>query len=215
MERKIDRLDKYLKMKGLSDNKVTVTAGLSVGTLGKSRNEGRDLSDSTIEKVLKSYSDLSKVWLLTGEGEMIKSGNETGQGKRYEGHVIRYYDVEATAGNIEMVEEPSAIYKAMMISGFEDCEVALNVWGDSMYPELKSGQIVALKEWRESYIEYGHTYLVVTKNNHRMIKRLRRAADAEEVTCESANSLYDTFQIKRADILKLFLVKGHIERSVI
>ena len=114
-----------------------------------------------------------------------------------------------------MVEEPSAIYKAMMIPGFEDCEVALNVGGDSMYPELKSGQIVALKEWRESYIEYGHTYLVVTKHNHRMIKRLRRAADAEEVTCESANSLYDTFQIKRADILKLFLVKGHIERSVI
>ena len=84
-----------------------------------------------------------------------------------------------------------------------------------MYPELKSGQIVDLNEWRECYIEYGHTYLLVTKNNHRMIKRLRRAADAEEVTCESANSLYDTFQIKRADILKLFLVKGHIERSVI
>lgn len=71
MNRKIDRLDKYLRYKSLSDNKVTVALSLSVGVLGKSRKDGRDLSDKITEKVLNFYTDLNRVWLLTGEGEML------------------------------------------------------------------------------------------------------------------------------------------------
>ena len=71
--RKIERFDKYMKYKGLNDNKVTVQLGLTVGVLGKSRKEGRDLSNKVIEQILNFYTDLNRVWLMTGEGEMIKS----------------------------------------------------------------------------------------------------------------------------------------------
>lgn len=71
--RKIDRFDKYMKSKGLNDNKVTVQLGLSVGTLGKSRKENRDLSEKNIEKILNFYTDISKIWLLTGDGDMLKN----------------------------------------------------------------------------------------------------------------------------------------------
>lgn len=71
MERKIDRFDKYMIVKGLNDNKVTLKLSLSIGTLGKSRKEGRDLSDRVIEQILNNYTDLNKVWLMTGEGEML------------------------------------------------------------------------------------------------------------------------------------------------
>ena len=67
--KKIDRFDKYMKYKGLNDNKVTIQLALSVGTLGKSRKSDRDLSDKVIEKILNFYTDLNRVWLLTGEGE--------------------------------------------------------------------------------------------------------------------------------------------------
>lgn len=75
--RKIDRFDKYMKHNDLNDNKVTVALNLSVGTLGKSRKEGRDLSDKVVEKILNFYADLNRVWLLTGEGEMVKLDSET------------------------------------------------------------------------------------------------------------------------------------------
>lgn len=71
MERKIDRLDKYLKFKGLNDNKISVQLGLSVGILGKSRKPGKDLSAKTIERILRNFNDLNPTWLLTGEGEML------------------------------------------------------------------------------------------------------------------------------------------------
>lgn len=70
--RRIERFDKYMEYKELNDNKVTKQLSLSVGTLGKSRNLGRDLSDKVIEQILNFYTDLNRVWLLTGEGEMIK-----------------------------------------------------------------------------------------------------------------------------------------------
>ena len=77
MERKIDRFDKYMKVKGLNDNKVTIQLSLSVGLIGKSRSKGRDLSDSVVEKILNYYADLNKNWLLIGEGNMLNDTNIT------------------------------------------------------------------------------------------------------------------------------------------
>lgn len=71
--RKIDRFDKYMEVNGLNDSKVTNDLGISMGTIGKSRKQNRDLSDNTIEKILNYYRDLNRVWLLTGEGEMLNS----------------------------------------------------------------------------------------------------------------------------------------------
>lgn len=75
--RKIDRFDKYMIYKGLNDNKVTTDLNLSIGVIGKSRKDGRDLSDKSIEQILKFYTDLNKVWLLTGEGQMLNIDNIT------------------------------------------------------------------------------------------------------------------------------------------
>lgn len=73
MERAIDRFDFYMKSAGLNDNKVTVQLDLTVGLIGKSRKEGRDLSRPVIMKILDYYTDLNSQWLLTGEGPMLKS----------------------------------------------------------------------------------------------------------------------------------------------
>lgn len=69
--RVIERFDLYMKEKGLNDNRATVQLGLSVGSIGKSRKEGRDLSKKTVAKILDYYNDLDETWLLTGNGEML------------------------------------------------------------------------------------------------------------------------------------------------
>lgn len=71
--RRIERLDKYLSFKGISEYRATIDAGLSKGTIGKSREISRDLSNKVVEKLVEVYSDLNKVWLLTGEGEMLRN----------------------------------------------------------------------------------------------------------------------------------------------
>lgn len=209
----IDRLDKYMKLKSLNDNQVTVSCNLAVGLLGKARRGDSDIGKKSIDKILSFYQDLNKTWLLTGEGDMIKQSSQADVSRRR----IRYWvDVDATAGGVTLFDDMDEnSYIDMAIPEFGDCTDAVNLYGDSMLPLFKSGQIIILKEWRESFIDYGNVYLVITKNGNRMVKYLRRGSDAQHVLCVSENRDFDPFEIDRSDILRLFIVKGSISKNTL
>lgn len=76
MERRIDRLEKYMIIKKLNDNQVTKDCGLSVGLLNQAKRGKSDLGSKAIDKILSKYQDLSRVWLLTGEGPMLTSSSD-------------------------------------------------------------------------------------------------------------------------------------------
>ena len=69
----IDRLDEFMQLKHLNDYRLSAELGLSNGVLNKSRKEGRDLSKRVVELIEKNYPDLNIDWLVTGQGEMLKS----------------------------------------------------------------------------------------------------------------------------------------------
>ena len=73
--RKIDRFLQYLEYKGITENKATVDCDLSKGLLGQAKSGKSDLGNKTIEKVLSFYQDLSRVWLLTGAGNMLNDSS--------------------------------------------------------------------------------------------------------------------------------------------
>ena len=77
----IDRFDEYMTFKHLNDNRATKDLGFSIGMIGKSRNEGRDLSKKAIQRILAVYNDLDEKWLKTGEGEMICEPRNSRLGK--------------------------------------------------------------------------------------------------------------------------------------
>ena len=67
----IQRLDKYMEYASLNDNKVTVQCGLTVGLINSARKRNKSLSGDNIGKILYVYQELNARWLLTGEGEML------------------------------------------------------------------------------------------------------------------------------------------------
>ena len=74
--RKIERFLQYLEYKGITENKATVDCDLSKGLLGQAKSGKSDLGNKTIEKVLSFYQDLSRVWLLTGTGNMLNDSSQ-------------------------------------------------------------------------------------------------------------------------------------------
>lgn len=65
-----ERLIKFIKFRNLSIKKFEETAGLSNGYINNIKSQPRE---SMVEKILLSFPDLNRVWLLTGEGEMLNS----------------------------------------------------------------------------------------------------------------------------------------------
>ena len=81
--RVIDNLIQYMNYKHLNDNEVTSQCGLAIGVIGKAKAGRNDIGKKTIEKILATYPDLSRTWLLTGEGSMLLgdvSGNNNAIG---------------------------------------------------------------------------------------------------------------------------------------
>ncbi|MBO4596547.1 MAG: hypothetical protein J5676_01520 [Bacteroidaceae bacterium] len=60
-----------MSYKNLNDNQVTIQCNLSNGLIGAAKKGRSDLGRKAISKILATYPDINKVWLLTGEGNMI------------------------------------------------------------------------------------------------------------------------------------------------
>ncbi len=71
MKERMQRLDKYIRYKGLSDYRITKACGISQGLLSKARKGETDLGSETVLKIVKFYTDLNFMWVMTGEGEML------------------------------------------------------------------------------------------------------------------------------------------------
>lgn len=210
------RIIKFIKYKGIGKTKFERAVGLSNGYLNQLRHAP---SYEKIQMIIGTFPDLNEVWLLTGEGEMLKSEAQQSASlpARTEKSRIRYWvDVDATAGGLTMFgDNPMSKCIEMSIPEFGDCTDAVNLYGDSMFPLFKSGQIIILKEWVESFIDFGNVYLVITKSGNRMVKYLRKGSDAAHVTCVSENPAFDPFEILIDDILKLYIVKGSISKNTL
>ena len=215
MKERIERFSRYMEYKGLNDNQVTIQCGLGVGVIGGSKKGKSDLGQKTIEKILEKYQDLNRVWLLTGEGAMLNQ-TDNSPSVSGEGNIRYWEDVSATGGGLDFLENPDE-HSIMRFSAptFHDCTDAVNIYGDSMYPIYKNGEIIVLKEWRESFIDDGYCYLIITRNGNRMVKYLRRSEDESKVLCMSENPKYDPFEILKEDILRLYIVKGSLRKDTL
>lgn len=211
-----DRILQFCNAVGVRPGRFERECGLSNGYLSKLRNEP---SRDKIGVIASTYPNLNIDWLLTGEGSMLKEssaveGEKVRQASR---RPIRYWtDVDATGGGVQLFDDTlTKEYIDISIPEFRDCTDAVNIYGDSMAPLYKSGQIIILKEWTENFIDFGNVYLVITRNGNRMVKYLKKAQDDAHVLCVSENPEFDPFEIEKASILKLFIVKGSISKNVL
>ena len=64
------RIIEFIKYKGIGQTKFEKAVGLSNGYLNQLRHAP---SYEKIQMIIGAFPDLNEVWLLTGEGEMLKS----------------------------------------------------------------------------------------------------------------------------------------------
>lgn len=217
------RIRGILKEKDVSQTDFSKMLGIELTTVNAwlKENNPRQVPIKHLIKITEIWPEISFDYLRYGNSETNHSlvnepNQEMYQSNEEHNGKIRYYDIEGSAGKIEMFDPGNGTsFKDIVIPGFGDCDIALNVWGDSMEPVLCNGCIAICKEASKQIIEYGYMYFIVTSHNNRMFKYIKKSSDPGKVTCASANNFYDPFDINIDDILKLYIVKGHIERNAV
>ena len=146
------------------------------------REEDNKPSYDIIHDISMKFPALNMNWLLTGRGDMFLSKNalQVSESTSFlEADMKNYiplYDLAATAGSsIKFWESEENILDLIPRKfGMRDCDIALHIYGDSMYPIYRAGDVVLLKEiWKRDLINYGQVYVIITEE-HRFVKYVMR-----------------------------------------
>lgn len=68
----LERLKEYIDYKRISIAAFEKSVGMSNASFGKSLKNGGAIGTDKLENILITYSDINPIWLLTGEGSMLK-----------------------------------------------------------------------------------------------------------------------------------------------
>nr|DAY23987.1 MAG TPA: putative transcriptional regulator [Caudoviricetes sp.] len=216
-----DRISKYIDFKGISVYKLEVDAGFSNGYWRKTKS----ISANAVENILRVYSDLDPVWVITGVGDMLKQpSTQEASGdiiplshpktpdKIYPMSEFNLYDIDVSAGLSRLFSEDGDRNKAYLgkisIPNMPKCDGAVKVIGDSMYPLLKSGDIIAYKEVHSiESVQYGEIYILQIENDSDVsvvVKYVKKSSEGNDyLNLVSYNKEHDPKDVRKESITAL------------
>lgn len=184
--------------------------------------------------LLDRLSEVDYNWLLTGKGNPARQhqyvDSPLAQGeleilhspRSAEAHGDRsviLYDVSAAANLKSILDEGAQVELGRIeIPNIPRCDGAIYVSGDSMYPILKSGDIVGFKFINSlDEIIYGEMYIVsfgLGSDNYLTVKYLNKSEEKGCIKLVSYNPRHDPMDLPASAINSLGIVKFSIRKNM-
>lgn len=178
-------------------------------------NGERVWSVADVHKICDTFK-VRKGWLVDGEEPKYRLPDEVLENlparKSYDKNVgIPYYNVDFEMGFDSMVNDQTVNPEYMIdFSPYNQADCWCNASGESMYPTILSGDIIALKEVKDFHtLISGDIYAIVTTNELRTIKRVRD--NGETITLIPDNKEFPEQTISKNIILKVYRVLGSVK----
>lgn len=212
-----ERLERFISAKQISKREFERRISVSNGYINGLKYTPKP---NVLEKIILQFPELSRGWLLTGEGDMLNE--PLGDVNAADGFPL--YNIEASANLVSLFDgngDVKNVVGRLLIPNAPKCDGAIYVRGDSMEPLLKSGDIIAYKSLPCEYssILYGEMYIVdfeVGGEDFVAVKFLHRSDKGEEwVKLTSYNDFYEPKDIHLSCVRSLALVKFSIRMNTI
>lgn len=177
------------------------------------KGKTKGISESIANKITSVFPEVSKIWLLTGEGNMLKNETvittEIPEDSTSE-NIIPLLPVEAIAGGLQYWSRGVELADCRkVISPIPGADFAIQVSGDSMEPEIHNGTFVYIKKINErSFIPWGNTMVVDTENGVVVKKLYPVDSDTNVILAKSVNPDYPPFKIPTDSIYGIYRVLG-------
>ena len=218
-----DRLLKYIAHTGLATSRFESLCGLSNGYV---RNLKSQIGEDKLSDILNAFPELSKIWLLTGEGSMLVNNSAN--------NLVNTSNTSAPAVSSSPIEEetkrvPLIPFEARggQLDGFArngvtlaQCETvptpfkgaqfAISVRGQSMSPTYPSGCVLFISKNIADWVEWGKVYVLDTENGV-IVKQLAPSSLGNDfVCCKSFNDApeFAPFDVPKSTIFGIYRVVG-------
>ena len=225
------RISLIIKEKHISATKFAKEISFNQSNLSKILRCERKVPDELEIKILQRYQDINKVWLLTGEGSMLK---ETSQADNNATFVAPYITEElvylpliktsAAASfdeNLHHATEEMDTYPVYVAKGetFDiNKHVVVDVSGDSMYPTINDKAKVLCERIKPEQWENisNEKVVAVIYGNSFTIKRLLKnnLAINNSLTLLADNRKYGETTLQRCEIRAIFRVIKKVSEEV-
>lgn len=217
-----ERVIQVIEYKGIAKEFFYKKIGMTSASFrGKAKET--PLNSNAIENILSEIPDLNAYWLLTGNGKMLVNDPEIQElnsfkipEKRIDHQEIPLYNLEATAGLQELFSSntPAEILDTIKIPNLPRCDGAITITGDSMYPLLKSGDMVLYAKTSVENIFYGEMYLIGIKLNDLdefvTVKYIQKSDIKDHITLVSQNTDHSSKDIPISSVIAIAIVKASI-----
>lgn len=204
-----DRLTLFLKEEGLSKSEFARIMGLSPAYVGSMR---KSMPAEKVKKLLEHFPQLSRDWLLHGEGPMYVAEEPETHTRQRDEYIVPLIPSDAAAGYLQHYSEGVDFSECELVrSPVSGATCAIRVRGDSMEPRIHSGDLLFLERINErAFIPWGKA-LVLDTENGTLVKRLlpcRENPDCVEV--ESYNPAYPRYEIPKSSIYGIYRIKATV-----
>ena len=195
-------------------------AALSMIETGKTRLSSRN------RNIMVQELNVNPEWLETGRGEMFNAEPDlSAYMHRTDNSLplqsVPLYSVEGTAGLVPLFAEQARTkpLNYIHIPNLPKCDGAIYIVGDSMYPLLKSGDIVLYKQLHDiDNIFWGDMYLLsidIDGEEYITVKYIQKSDRPGYVKLVSQNPHHADKEVEIGRIRAIALVKASIRMNSI
>ena len=224
------------EVKNLTQDQVVALSGIKKRSYVDYESGKSDIPFTKLQKIARALK--VSISQITGEAEwsemplqrsLKKKDQSTSLGtarnvfslrsdRNIQDQDIPLYNIEATAGLVELFQnhQDTMPIDTLHIPNLPKCDGAVFVTGDSMYPLLKSGDIVAYKQIEDlqNDIFFGEMYLVsvdVAQEEFISVKYVQRSDKGEDyIKLVSQNPHHQPKDVHLSKVRALALVKASV-----
>lgn len=220
----LERISQIAGKEGTSIGAIERKIGASKGVLSRAISNGTDIQAKWLQRIVENYPHYSTLWLLTGEGESILPSIPVIPSHKFKSrtdHIVDsqevpLYEFDAAAGLVAIFNDRHPIPADFLkIPNMPPVDGAVYVRGESMFPLLKSGDIVMYKkkELAMDSIIWGEIYLlsfISDGDTYTAVKYIQKSDQQDMVRLASFNPSFAPKDIPISSITALALVKASI-----
>jgi phage repressor protein C with HTH and peptisase S24 domain len=218
----IDRLRYLIKFSRRTQAEFGKLINVDPSNMSKIMSEKLNITDGFINRIVVNLG-VSKDWLVNGtdipfpkaeHAVEISDNGRRSSDRMTDGAPI--YDIDVAAGCRELSQmfTEERIIGHFALPQINPENPIVHVSGDSMVPRICNGAFLSIRPISDnSPISWGQIYVIVLED-YRLVKYVRRHPDPNMVILHSANPEYDDMEIKREDIVKLYLVEAILNYDI-